>query len=209
MALRIMRRCPTSLAKWLVALMPALALLPVVASAEGEGGSKRHDDAPAAPTSKYTEMCAQGNVKYGSRDFKAAIALYRSAIELDPKNPIGHYLLGEAQLAVGNIAEAEAAWSRASLESSEKDQAVRGRILFVIADLKERQWKWDDAKVAWQVYSDWARSAPSASAFPASALSRRQVIDVMLKQDKNYEIVRKRIAETKDGGVFTDLSKTP
>jgi hypothetical protein len=116
-------------------------------------------------------------------------------------------LIGEAQLAAGNIAEAEAAWNRALLESSEKDPAVRGRILFVIADLKERQWKWEDAKVAWQVYSDWARSVPSESAFPASALSRRQVIDVMLRQDKNYEIVRRRIAETQDGGVFTDLSK--
>jgi tetratricopeptide (TPR) repeat protein len=204
-----MRSFPTRLVIWLVVLMPALAVVPVVAFAEGGGGtSSRHDDASAA-SRKYMEACAQGNAKYGSRDFKEAIALYRSAIEIDPKNPVGHYLLGEAHLAVGNIAEAEAAWNGASLESSEKDQAVHGRLLFVIADLKEREWKWDDAKVAWQAYLDWARSFPDAGGFPASALSRRQAIDVMLKEDKNCEIVRRRIAATKDGGAFTDLSKSP
>jgi hypothetical protein len=86
---------------------------------------------------------------------------------------------------------------------------MHARALFVIADLKERQWKWDDAKAAWQAYLDWTNRFPNAGTFPASARSRQQVIDVMLKQDKAYEIVRRRIAETKDGGVFTDLSKSP
>ncbi|HXN33267.1 MAG TPA: hypothetical protein VN894_15450, partial [Polyangiaceae bacterium] len=61
----------------------------------------------------------------------------------------------------------------------------------------------------WQVYLDWTSRFPHAAAFPASARSRQQVIDAMLQQDKVYEVVRRRIAETKDGGVFTDLSKSP
>jgi tetratricopeptide (TPR) repeat protein len=190
-------------------LAPALALLPVAALAQGGPAAKTHDEVPAAPSVKYVEACTRGNVKYATRDFQGAIALYRGAIELDPKNPLGYYLLGEAQLAAGNIAEADAAWSRASAESGERDPAMHARALFVIADLKERQWKWDDAKTAWQAYLDWANRFPNAVAFPASARSRLQVIDVMLKQDKAYEIVRRRIAETKDGGVFTDLSKSP
>jgi tetratricopeptide (TPR) repeat protein len=195
---------------WLPVLACALGLAPVIASAQGgDSPPARHEDTAPAPASRYGDACAQGNAKYASRDFQAAIALYRSAIELDPKNPLGHYLLGEAQLAAGNIAEAEAAWSRASLESSERDPVMRARILFVIADLKERQWKWEDAKAAWQVYLDWARSYPSAGAFTASARSRQQVIDAMLKQDKVVEAVRRHIAEAKDGGVFTDLSKAP
>jgi tetratricopeptide (TPR) repeat protein len=203
-----MRSPPTRLVMWLILLAPALAIVPVFAFAQGSG-SKSHDDGPHAPSGSYADLCAQADAKYRARDFQDAVALYHDAIALDPKNPLGHYLLGEAQLAAGNVAEAEAAWNRASLESGEKDPALRARILFVIADIKERQWKWDDAKAAWQVYLDWANHFPNAGGFPASARSRQQVIDVMLKQERAYETVRRRIAETKDGGVFTDLSKAP
>jgi tetratricopeptide (TPR) repeat protein len=182
--------------------------VPVVAVGQGRGVAKSAESA-ARGAGKYAEACAQGNAKYAGRDFQGAIALYRSAIELDPKNPLGYYLLGEAELAAGSIAEAETAWNRASAGSSDKDPALRAHILFVMADLKERQWKWDEAKAAWQVYLDWASRFPNVPSFPASARSRLQVIDAMLKQDKAYEIVRRRIADTKDGGVFTDLSKSP
>lgn len=178
------------------------------AFAEGDVHAPTKADGGSAAAGKYADACVQGNAKYVARDFAAAIALYRGAVEMDGKNPLAYYLMGEAQLAAGNVAEADAAWNKASLQASDKDPALRARILFVIADLKERQWKWDDAKAAWDVYLDWVNRAPN-SGFPASARSRQQVIDVMLKQDKAYEIVRRRIAETKDGGVFTDLSKTP
>jgi tetratricopeptide (TPR) repeat protein len=192
-------------------LAPALAIAPVVAFGQGgqAGKSKANEGAPAAASGSFAQACAQGNAKYAARDFPAAIASYRSAIELDPKNPLGYYLLGEAQLAAANIAEAEASWNRALTQSSDKDSAMRARILFVLADLKERQWKWDDAKAAWQAYLDYLGRFPNAGGFASSAHSRQQVIDAMLKQDKAYEVVRKRIAETKDGGVFTDLSKSP
>ncbi|MGH7294947.1 MAG: tetratricopeptide repeat protein, partial [Polyangiaceae bacterium] len=134
------------------------------------------------------------------------IAAYQKAIEIDPNNGLGHYFLGEAQLAAGNMIEAEAAWNRASLATN-KDPALRARVLFVLADLKERQKKWDDARAAWQVYFDWASKYPNAGAFPGSAQSRQQAIDSAKKQDAAYAIVRARIAETKNGGVFTDLSK--
>ena len=191
----------------LVLLVPVLAAVPVIAL--GQGGGSKAEEIPSAPSSKYATACAQGNAKYGARDFQGAIAQYRNAIELDPKNPLGLYLLGEAQLAAGNIPEADASWNRALALASDKDQAMHARILFVVADLKERQWKWEDAKTAWQAYVDYATRFPNAGAFPASAHSRQQVIDAMLKQDKAYEIVRKRIAEAKDGGVFSDLSKSP
>jgi tetratricopeptide (TPR) repeat protein len=194
--------------KWLAwLLLPALALVPVAAVGQ-RGGAGKSVQSDARGAGKYADACAQGNAKYASRDFQGAIEFYRSAIELDPKNPLGYYLLGESDLAAGSIAEAEAAWNRASADSSDKDPALRARILFVIADLKERQWKWDEAKAAWQVYLDWASRFPNVASFPASARSRLQVIDAMLKRDKAYEIVRRRIADTKDGGVFTDLAKS-
>jgi tetratricopeptide (TPR) repeat protein len=197
-------------------------MLPVAAWADGKKGASagptasvsasagsKYDPNNVKAISEFMDTCVQGNAKYASRDFQGATDLYRKAIQLDPNNALGHYLLGEAFLAQNNLTEADATWSRAANLSNEKNPALRARILFVVADLKERQKKWDDAKAAWQVYLDWANRFADAGAFPGSATSRQQVIDTMTKQDKAYDVVRQRIADTKDGGVFTDLSKTP
>jgi tetratricopeptide (TPR) repeat protein len=180
--------------------------------ADDKGASKKtHDDASSnkgAMSADYIKACEQGAGKYAARDFPGAIDQFRKAIELNPKHPLGYYLLGEAQLAAGSLSEAEAAWNRALSESGEQDPTMRARVLFVIADLKERQKKWDEARTAWQAYLDWAARFPSAGAFPASGQSRQQVIDNMTKQDKSYDVVRQRIADTKNGNVFTDLSKS-
>jgi tetratricopeptide (TPR) repeat protein len=189
----------------------ALLLCSSQALAEGgsKGGTKKSDDASSTTDGGggFKDAVQQGSTKYAARDFPGAVASFQKAIEADPKNPIGHYFLGEAQLAAGNMTEAEAAWNRASLEAAEKNPALRAKILFVLADLKERQHKWDDAKQAWQVYLDWAAKYPNIGAFAGSGQSRQQSIDTMQKQDTAYAVVRQRIADTKNGGVFTDLSK--
>jgi tetratricopeptide (TPR) repeat protein len=197
---------------WLAALVAAGSLaISADGWAEGKSSSKKSDDSSSSKvtlSADYMKACEQGAAKYASRDFSGAIEQFRKAIELTPKQPLGYYLLGEAQLAAGSFTEAEAAWNRALLESGEQDPSMKGRVLFVLADLKERQKKWDEARTAWQAYLDWATKYPNAAVFPASAQSRQQVIDNMTKQDKAYDIVRQRIAETKDGGVFTDLNKS-
>jgi tetratricopeptide (TPR) repeat protein len=190
-------------------LLPALVVAGPAALAEGKKKPAADTAESSGGGAKYREACKEGNTKYAARDFAGAIAAYQRAIELDPNNALGHYFLGEAQLAGGNLIEAEAAWNRASLAASDKEPALRARILFVLADLKERQKKWDEAKAAWQVYLDWAAKFPTSGAFPGSGQSRQQVIDAMQKQDKAYVVVRQRIADTKAGGVFTDLSKSP
>jgi tetratricopeptide (TPR) repeat protein len=194
-------------------LVPALAASAWADGDKGGSGKKKSDDtstpAPKGPGKEYLKICEAGNAKYAGRDFAGAIDQFRKAIELTPKYALAYYLMGEAQLAAGNLAEADASWNRASLESNEQEPALRARVLFVIADLRERQKRWDDAKSAWQVYLDWGTKFPNANVFTASGLSRQQVIDTMTKQDKAYDIVRQRIADTKNGGVFTDLSKSP
>jgi tetratricopeptide (TPR) repeat protein len=192
-------------------LVPSLAVSAWADGDKGGGGKKSEASTPApkGPGKEYLKICEAGNAKYAGRDFAGAIDQYRKAIELTPKYALAYYLMGEAQLAAGNISEADAAWNRASLESNEQDPALRARVLFVIADLRERQKRWDDAKSAWQVYLDWGTKFPGANVFTASGLSRQQVIDTMSKQDKAYDIVRQRIEATKAGGVFTDLSKSP
>jgi tetratricopeptide (TPR) repeat protein len=191
--------------------VPAIVLASVVAWGDGStSASPKKSEAGAAASSRdYASICARGNAKYLSRDFDGAIELYRKAIELSPHQSLGNYLLGEAELAAGNLAEAEAAWGRAALDTNEKAPALHARILFVTADLKERQKKWDEARAAWQIYLDWVGRFPDSGVFPATAQSRQQVIDTMLKQDKMYEGVRQRIAATQDGGVFSDPSKSP
>jgi tetratricopeptide (TPR) repeat protein len=215
-----------SIATLLFALgLPAVALVPYAASAQdakkkpsaaasasaagSSAGGKRRDPENITGISEFMETCVAGNAKYVSRDFPGAIEQYRKAIQLNPKHPLGHYLLGEAQLAAGNMGEAEASWKQAELIADARDPTLRARILFVLADIKERQKKWDDARAAWQVYADWAAKYSDAGVFPQSASSRQQVIDAMTKQDKAYDVVRQRIAETKDGGVFTDLNAQP
>jgi tetratricopeptide (TPR) repeat protein len=181
------------------------------AFAEGgnQGDSKKSDNSSSSSESGggFKDAAAQGITKYAARDFAGSVASFQKAIEADPKNPLGHYFLGEAQLAAGNLTEAEAAWNRASLEAAEKDPALRAKILFVLADLKERQHKWDDARAAWQVYLDWAAKYPNSGAFASSGQSRQQSIDAMKKQDAAYAVVRQRIADTKTGNLFTDPSK--
>jgi tetratricopeptide (TPR) repeat protein len=152
-------------------------------------------------------VCVQGNAKFLSRDFPGAIETYRKAIQLAPKNPLGHYLLGEAQLASNNLTEAEASWKQAAQFAEAKDVLLKARIYFVLADVNERQKKWEEARAAWQTYLDYANKVMDSGAgvFPSSATSRIQAIDSAIKQDKEYEAVRKRIRDTADGGVFTSM----
>jgi tetratricopeptide (TPR) repeat protein len=197
------------------ALAMALGLVSTQALADGTGSTGSSKKKPTADASdsgsgNFKPAVADGVAKYAARDFPGAITAFQKAIEADPKNPLGHYFLGEAQLAAGNLTEAEAAWTRASLVANDsKDPSLRAKVLFVLADLKERQKKPDEAKAAWQVYLDWAAKYPEAKAFTGSGQSRQQMIDAMTKQDKAYVVVRQRIADTKNGNVFTDLSKQP
>jgi tetratricopeptide (TPR) repeat protein len=161
---------------------------------------------PRAPALKreYVDACERGNSQVLQRDFAGAVASYRMAIAQSVHEPLGYYLLGEAELAAGNFAEAETSWQRA-LAESERDPALHARTLFVLADLRERQKMWDAARVAWQAYIDWLDRS-SVPGFPASARSRQEAIERMTRQDRAYEVVRERIRETSDGGVFSNAA---
>jgi hypothetical protein len=190
---------------------PALVLVPVAAAwgddtpAENapatDAGAKKHDPDNRTALSEWMEKCIQGNAKYIAHDLPGAIDLYHQAIQLAPKRPLPHYLLGEAQLGAGNLPEAEAALSDAEQTSDDRDPNVRGKVLFVLADVKEREKKWDDAKAAWKNYADYSAKHLDAGVTPATPPARIQAIDDMLKQDKAYDVVRQRIAdEQKDAG---------
>ncbi len=168
-------------------------------STKDAAADDKYDPDNRSHISHFMETCVQGNAKFVSRDFPGAIELYRKAIQLQPTNPLGHYLLGEAQSASGNLTEAEASWTNAD-NLGDKSPSVKTKLLFVLADLKERQKKWDDAKAAWTRYREYVASHADAGGHPATADARIQAIDEMLKQDKAYDIVRQRIAADKAAG---------
>lgn len=192
---------------------PALLLLPAASAWGGDapaaapapsstdGGAVRRDPDNRTGLAEWMSKCIEGNTRYLSKDIPGAIDSYRQAIQLAPKKPLPHYLLAEAQIGAGNLAEAEAAIGDAEKTSDDRDANVRAKILFLIADLKERQKNWDGAREAWKAYGDYAAKHVDAGVSPPTPPARIQAIDDMLRQDKAYDVVRQRIAdEGKDSG---------
>ena len=70
---------------------------------------------------------------------------------------------------------------------------LNGRILFVLADLRERQKSWQGAKDAWAAYAAYLTSHAQAKGFPATAEERIKRIDQRIKDEKDYGAVKVRI----------------
>ncbi len=168
------------------------------AAARDAGGETRYDPDNVTGISQSMETLVKGNQRYAAKDYAGAIDLYRKGIQLNPRSPLGPYLLGEGHLAAGNVAEAEAAFKQAEELSDAKNPALRSRVLFVVADVYERQKKWPQAKAAWQSYNEHAAKFADAGAFPHSGQSRFEAVEAVLKLEAQYAEVRARIAAEKE-----------
>ena len=158
----------------------------------------RYDPENITSLSQFMEIVGKGNEKYNAKDYPAAIDTFKKAVQLNPRHPLGSYLLGEAFLASGNLGEAEAAFKAAEEQSDPKFPLVRSHVLFAVADCYEREKKWDLARTAWQAYTEHAaKLGTDGGAHPQSGAARIKAIDDWLKLDKQYEIVRQRIAAEK------------
>jgi tetratricopeptide (TPR) repeat protein len=142
--------------------------------------------------SPFWEAVEKGDNAYLARDFDGAIASYREAIGADPKNALGHYRIGEAQLAKGDLKEAELAWA-AALRFVGENAPLKAKIFFVLADLKERQKAYDDATSAWTSYGSHVSEHAEAKGFPATAGERKTRIETWKKMTQQYAEVRTRI----------------
>ncbi len=212
-------RSPQKLVLAAVLAMPVVALAPIVladgpAPAPRPAPGARPSDAgatfdPQNRTAMSQAMAAvvQGIAKYKEKDVPAAVALFERAMVLNPKMALAPYLLAEAHASSGKLAEADAALQKAEPLTDARDPAMRGRVLFLKADLLERQKKWPEAKAAWQAYGEHAAKYADAGLFPKSAEERIKALDKAMAQDKAYDIVRQRIAEEQDGGA--DAAKPP
>jgi tetratricopeptide (TPR) repeat protein len=171
--------------------VPALAAPPKKAAVA-------KDDPQAVAHKQFLEAIKSGSTKYTSKDVPGAIADFQKAGQLEPRNPLSYYLLGEAHLGNNDLPQAESAWLHASQVSDEGPPGLKAKIFFVIADLREREKRWDDAKAAWEQYTEVASKLAEGAGFPKVGPERIGMIDAMQKQDKAYEVVRQRIKEEND-----------
>lgn len=163
-------------------------------AAKGAGGVRR-DPKGVKGISPFWETLIKGDNAYVARDFDGAIAAYREAIQKEPQNALGHYRIGEAHLAKGDDKEAEAAWV-AGLRYVGSNQNLKAKLLFVLADLRERQKSYDDATESWSKYEQAAREAgQKAKTYPATAVERKKRIEEWKKLLVDYGAVKERIAK--------------
>ena len=193
--------------------VPTIALVPIVANGEPKKPADKNDKADRydpeniTAISQYMETLAKGNERFAAKDQTGAIDTYKKAIQLSPRNPLGHYLLAVAYLAWGNMGEAEAAIQQA-YEADAKNGLVRSHVLFLRADIAERQKKWEQAKAAWQAYMEHAAKLGDAGGFPQTAAERLKAIQKVMELEKAYAGVRERIAAEKaDAGKGASTKK--
>jgi TolA-binding protein len=140
----------------------------------------------------FWQAIEKGDAASAARDFEGAIKAYREAIEKDPQNPMGHYRLGEVQLSQENLAEAEQSW-QAGLRFAGKDPNVRAKLLFVLADLRERQRNQDDGIARWKEYAEHVQANRDAKGFPATAVERQKRLAEWKQLQADSLVVKERI----------------
>jgi predicted Zn-dependent protease len=172
-----------------------------------DAGDRRDPDNVTA-LSPFMETVVKGNELYAAKDFMGAIDTFKRAVKQSPRNALGPYLLGEAYLATNNLTEAEAAFKAAEELNDPKFPMIRSHVLFAVADCFEREKKWEQARVAWKVYSDHAaKLGADGGAFPESGAARLKVVDDWLALDKRYALVRQRIAAEKVADAGAEAGK--
>jgi tetratricopeptide (TPR) repeat protein len=137
---------------------------------------------------------AKGHGADLARDFSGATQAYKEAIAQDGADASAYYFLGEAQTAAGNAPEAEASFAAGLRYVGSKDD-LHAKLLFVAADVRERQNKLPDAKKAWEEYAQFLSTHPGVKGYGATATDRVKVIDARVELDNKYAPVRQRIEQ--------------
>lgn len=185
-------------------MRPSLSLALLVASAVALGNVTAAADPPNKkeikrdPENKrgispFMEAIVKGQAAFVARDMNGALSAFQEAVKLDTEQMLGFYRLGEVQLEMGKLDDADATWQAALSKRGNDD--LRAKVLFVIADLRERQKKHQAAKDAWAAYSAFLQNNVKARGYPASAIERQKVIDRRMKDEIDYGAVKQRIAK--------------
>ena len=151
----------------------------------------RRDPKGIKGISPFSEALKKGDNALVARDFDAAITAYREAITKDPQNALGHYRVGEAQIAKGDLHEAEEAFVNGLRFVPGTDPALKAKLTFALADLRERQKAYDEATAKWTEYE--TLTDEQKVGFPATATDRKKVIETWKKVSADSAEVKARI----------------
>jgi tetratricopeptide (TPR) repeat protein len=155
-------------------------------------GGPRKDPKGIKGISPFWESIKKGDDAIASRDLDAAKAAYQEAIRSEPQNAMGHYRLGELELLKGSFPDAEAAW-QAALRFVGQNASLKAKILFVLADVKERQRSWEEETNGWNAYEAHAKAAPTAKTYPQTPPDRKKRITDWKQLEIDYGAVKDRI----------------
>lgn len=163
-------------ALFVTVLVPSLAM--AQPTQEGSPAAvPRKDPSGVSGVSPFWEFLVQGDAAAMARDFDAAVRLYGEAIASSPKNPLGHYRLGQLHVLRGALDQAETAYTtglQAADPRTDADGSIRAKLLFCIADLHERRKATDEAIAAWEAYEAHGKAHPKAKFHAASAADRKE-----------------------------------
>jgi hypothetical protein len=165
-----------------------------------KGKEIRRDENNRKGISPYMELLIKGDAAFVARDLPGAISTYQEAAKLRPEEMMALYRLGEAQQESGHLDDAGSTWEAAlskvcniGCEGRPKDD-LKGKLMFNIAGLREREQKWAAAKDAWQSYAAFLQGNPKVHGYPATAADRIKQIDRRVQLEADYGKVKERIA---------------
>ena len=143
--------------------------------------------------SPFTEALKRGDSALLARDFDGAVVAYRAAIAKDPQNALGHYRVGEVQILKGDLHEAQEAFTAGLRFVGATNPALKAKLEFALADLRERQKAYDEASVEWTEYEALTTAQKDALGFPASAIERKKVLETWKRLSADALEVKARI----------------
>lgn len=190
---------PVTTHRNLLASLSCLVLFAVVVDpgvAAAQGDAVRRDPKGITGATPFWEQVKEGDNAFIAGDFSSATAKYEAAIKLEPRNPLAHSRLAQALVAKGDL---EAAFDRLEVAARFATQlAVRAKIQFLQADIRERQAKFAQAKTRWEAYqklvSDLdAKTDAQGKVYPDSAAERIKQIDAKAVRETDYAEVKTRI----------------
>ena len=186
------------------ALLASLPLLSLTAHAGAEPATAATTNTPRAAElrrdpqgskgiSPFFEALKRGDNALAARDFEAAIVAYRDAVAKDGENPLGQYRLGEAQILKGELHEAEVAFSTGLRLVASGSPSLKAKLLFALADVRERQKAYDEASVQWTEYEAFTTGQKAARGFSTSATERKRALEAWKKLSADSAPVKARI----------------
>ena len=154
----------------------------------------RRDPAGKTGISPTWEAIKRGDDAYVAHNIEGAIKEYQAAIEATPQNPVAHYRLACALVAKGDFKLSQESLDSA-LRFAQTDPQTAAKVLFVTADLREREHAYAAALSAWKAYSAFVKANAGIKAFAASGASREAKVAEIIKLNEQSGKVKQRIEE--------------